>query len=161
MVRARLISEKISLVEKQKVEVGNVVVYQLSGYERTRSHPASSTSDAYTPRWSLPCKVTAVGKGTVECEPCGCPGANRQVPVTQLRILKGEIPSSLVDLNMSVIERENPRFPRSSVARVKSTKSQGGITWSNLLAKAQGTPEKRLKRETEVVVDVLVEAPTV
>ena len=73
MIRAQLLEGRMKLEEKEDFAVGDIVVYILSEYERKHDRPSASTSDAYTPRWSLPSRVVEVNPHTVMCQPFGCP----------------------------------------------------------------------------------------
>ena len=55
----------------------------------------------------------------------------RQVPKSHLRILKGAVPECLVKLNLSLIERENPRFPKPLV--MQRPFSGAVVPWKELL----------------------------
>ena len=148
MMRARLAAERLRLDKDEEVSMGDVVVHQLSNYERSRSRPAGSSSEAYSPKWSLPCRVTAVRAGVVECEPVGCPGARRQVPKSQLKILKGAVPECLVRLNLSLIERENPRFPKPFIMQRPTCAT--AIPWKELLREEEESAKtKKAKIEEE------------
>ena len=113
MIRAQLMEERMKLEEKEDIAVGDIVVYILSEYERKHDRPSASTSDAYTPRWSLPSRVVEVNPQTIVCQPFGCPNQRRQVPRSQVKVLRGEVPQSLVRLNLTQIERLNPRYPKA------------------------------------------------
>src|SRR5262245_9437090 len=71
MLRAKIAAERLALEEIKSIEEGDVIVYQLSGYERGRSRAMNSASEAYTPKGSLPFRVTAVRGEVLECEPIG------------------------------------------------------------------------------------------
>ena len=141
MIRAQLLGERMKLEEKEDVAVGNVVVYIFSEYERKYDRPPASTSDSYTPKWSLPSRVVEVNSRTIICQPFGCPNHHRQMPRSQIKVLRGEVPQSLVRLNLTQIERLNPRYPK--VLMLGSKKPEGAGTWQQL---EDGDQSRRLKR---------------
>ena len=141
MIRAQLLGERVKLEEKENIIVGDIVVYILSDYEKKQHRPPASTSEAYTPKWSLPSRVVEVNSRTVVCQPFGCPNQRRQVPRSQVKVLRGEVPQSLVRLNLTQIERLNPRYPRALI--VGPMKVEAGQSWQAL---GGGEEPQRVKR---------------
>ena len=155
MMRAKLIAERLRLQEKQKLAVGDVIVYFMSDYERARCRPAASMSDAYTPKWSLPCRVISVKSGAVECEHVGCPGSRRQVPLSKVKLLKGDIPESLVQLNLTLIERETPRY-QGSLSLKEPRRKKAIVEWKDIVDDETETLQVKRPKSTvqEVIVDI-------
>jgi len=140
----REMRERMKLEEKEEVAVGDVVVYILSEYERKHDRPPASTSDAYTPKWSLPRRVVEVSPRTIVCQPFGCPNQRRQVPKSQVKVLRGEVPQSLVRLNLTQIERLNPRYPKALLI-LGQKKVEVGATWQQLEDGDQSLRFKRMR----------------
>ena len=82
------------------------------------------------------------------CEMAGCQGSVRQVPKAKLRVLKGCIPASLAQLNLTLIQRENPRYPKPRVLR-RAEEPQKAVSWKDLTEAAVDHGLKRSRRSEE------------
>lgn len=79
--RARLQEERQLRLVEADVKVGDWIVFWLSDYERSLSSREGLTK--YSPKWSLPAKVSQVKDKTVIVKLWGDLDCERQVPVAQ------------------------------------------------------------------------------
>ena len=118
----------------EKVEEGDWIVFLRSTYE---SKTAADTENvgSYAPPWSLPAKVIRVGKNQITVKECGS-GRERQVPTSQARLLKGEIPPSLQKTNLREIFKMPPRRPEPPGAAKDVRADMPPVTWRHFMSEA-------------------------
>lgn len=134
MLRAKLVSEERKLEHPTNLQVGDWIVYLSSVYEKETGARKEDCSTRYGPQWSLPSRVTEVKDKVVLCDICGIPGSQRQVPLTQIRVLKGEVPRTLASLNLLMMKKELPM----NIRLLKShTTTAIPLTWEKLAKKAR------------------------
>ena len=155
--RAQVTSEFLLQEAKETIAKGDWVVYWLSSYER-RTKESDEAAKKYTAHWSLPAKVKKVQDKICIVIPWGSPSEERQVPIAQVRRLEGALPPTLVEANMRLIERIEPRSTKHWLLRRPDMPRHK--RWAEVLedveveedlpesSKASGTPKKR-KRTTK------------
>ena len=77
------------------------------------------------------------------------------MPRSQIKVLRGEVPQSLVRLNLTQIERLNPRYPKALM--LGSKKPEGAGTWQQLEDGDQSRRSKRTRPADQRPGDVEVE----
>eukprot|EP00923_Selenidium_pygospionis_P053269 GHVN01092275.1.p1 GENE.GHVN01092275.1~~GHVN01092275.1.p1 ORF type:complete len:339 (+),score=12.81 GHVN01092275.1:69-1085(+) len=95
----------------EKVKLGDFVIYLRSDYERTRMDEGAQ-SFRYSPKWSLPAKVTQVGTGVLRLLEYGT-AQERKVPISQVKVLPVDLPLTIRKINWEHIQHCFPRrgFP--------------------------------------------------
>eukprot|EP01068_Selenidium_serpulae_P014757 Selendium_serpulae@DN6139_c3_g3_i2.p1 len=106
--------------EQKNVNVGDVVVFRLSEYER-QSHEHITGEPKYRAKWSLPQRVTAVKQGVVMVKSLWRVGKERQVPVVQIKKVSGRIPQILRDqVEHNIVTKLRPQLEHKSPSLVES-----------------------------------------
>ena len=107
---------------RSEVSVGDVVVHQLSDYEKPiiGVHP-DSASGKFQAAFSGPARVVEVKDKAIIVKPLWSLGDARQVPVSQVKILPMYLPQTLKDLATKHFEIVSPLFVGRSGIR-----SEGG-----------------------------------
>nr|ABV45228.1 unknown [Ascogregarina taiwanensis] len=149
--RTRLEREDKARLVAKNVRPGDWVVYWLSKYEKGVG--CTEGVDKYSSSWSLPAKVKEVKDGTCLVTCWGDPRAERQVPLAQIRILEGEIPATLQEINFKLLEKAEPRTIRHWSRREKT--AEPARNWEEFLttsaklsqAKKVGKTEGDLKKK--------------
>eukprot|EP00914_Ancora_sagittata_P012686 GHVO01024404.1.p1 GENE.GHVO01024404.1~~GHVO01024404.1.p1 ORF type:complete len:165 (+),score=7.08 GHVO01024404.1:614-1108(+) len=110
LVRASMVADKtLTLLSPNDVKLGDLVVYQLSEYERRKDqHEKDLDRIKYTPSWSLPCRVMKVQDQALVVKHLWGPEGERSVPRVRIQILGEDVPKLLTDVNLRAIERSAP-----------------------------------------------------
>ena len=137
MLRVKLVSEERKLDYPKNLHVGDWIVYLSSNYEKENDARKSDCSTRYGPQWSLPSLITEIKDKVVLCDICGIPGSQRQVPITQIRVLKGEVPKTLASLNLLLMKKEMPRQIR---LLKNNDAADPTISWDKLAKRAKYNP---------------------
>lgn len=138
MLRVKLVSEERKLDYPENLHVGDWIVYLSSNYEKENDARKSDCSTRYGPQWSLPSLITEIKDKVVLCDICGIPGSQRQVPITQIRVLKGEVPKTLASLNLLLMKKEMPRQIR---LLKNNDAADPTISWDKLAKRAKYNPD--------------------
>ena len=111
LVRASILSQKVTVAHQPKFQVGDIVVFQMSKYER--SIEVDKTDHSYDMRWSLPHRVKKIKGDSLQCVPmaAGEAALPRQVSASVTRALKPDIPASLVPATIAQLRVKAPRRP--------------------------------------------------
>ena len=153
MILEKLIQENRELTESlNEFEVGKWVVYPLGEHERQyATHPVSSNLK-YSPQWSLPAKITQLKNNALTVAVLGCPMRTRDVAKQACRLLKYDIPQSLVKLALETIDYEAPRYPLAVKVTSEGPNAKRR-TWDQLILERDTVEEeikKRVRRNTPV-----------
>lgn len=145
LLKAQLDRENYKVVQSDNIQVGDWVVYLQSKYEKKVTSP-EGTNIKYSPLWSLPAKVTQVKPTIIYARNWGTSDEPRQIPKTQVYKLEGNLPPSLQQLTLRLLEYDSPRavVPRM-VPKHGSLPVQ---TWSDLLENVEVSNPKRLRRNS-------------
>lgn len=108
LARQRLLADEQLVVTKQHVKVGDWVVYLQGAPEVAEAY---GSTHKYAVPWSLPAKVLEVNDKVCRVEDWHTRKV-RQVPLTLVRKLQGEIPPSLRALNEANLQRVMPKRAR-------------------------------------------------
>ena len=120
LIHDELIARDISLMDSPTFVPGQWIAYYLSGYERSKVHNVESqTSLKYSPTWSLPCRIAQVKDNVLIVHEMGLKGFERQVPISQVKLLKSEIPEPLAEVNLKLLETAAPVYTRRCSPRSK------------------------------------------
>ncbi len=134
--RKSLMEESQLTMEKSIPKIGGWIIFPLSDYEKEVTEGSRSK---YSSSWSLPAKVREVRDKI--CIVKTWEGRERQVPISQVFKLIGEVAPSLQEANVKVLERWDPlQMPTTSPP--PSTKST--VQWDEFLDKEK---EKKNARE--------------
>lgn len=118
--------QQVTLQVTENIKEGDWIVYLLSGYEQKALEGSESK---YSPSWSLPAKVIKL-KDRV-CVVKTWQQRERQVPFTQVRVLRGTVHPMLAELNLNQLRYQLP-FRRTAVEHQQSVKS-----WKEFLGDAE------------------------
>ena len=113
---------------------GDWIVFLRSTYE-SKVAAAAENVGSYAPPWSLPAKICRVGKNQLTVRECGT-GRERQVPISQVRQLQGDIPPSLQRINLREILKMPPRRPEPSGATSDTRDDMPPVTWRDFMKEA-------------------------
>lgn len=140
LLKAQLDREEYKLSKSSDIQVGDWVVYYLSKYEK-KATTLESNSPKYSPSWSLPAKVVAVKSTYVQVQNWGSHGLPRQVPLTQVRKLSGNLPPSLQQLTLELMSVDHPQSVRPKF--VNKPVYKDGSSWNSVLDNANANEKKR------------------
>lgn len=143
VLKAQLDREDYRLSHATEFNEGDWVVYFLSTYEKSVSN--NDVSVKYSAEWSLPSRVIKVHSTTLDVCPWGSVNIERQVPKVQIRKLDGQVPPSLQQLNLKVLEYCNPRAVRPKF--INKQQFPTSVTWKELLDSKSSTVRKHPRLE--------------
>jgi transposase InsO family protein len=132
--RKILEEENLACVAPRNIQVGQWVVFWLSLTEKQTLSEAGNNK--YSARWSLPAQVAEVKKGTITVQ-CWGGGGQRQVPIAQVKVLQGAVPSTLQDLNVKLLTKFVPRTIRHWSLKPGGS---GSSEWSEVINKSAKVP---------------------
>jgi hypothetical protein len=140
LVKSRLLAQGFQAKEKQ-VKVGDWVVFILSDYEKKciTLFSKSPNAEAHTTNWSLPAKVVEVKDKALVCHVMGRPYDVRQVSSSSVKVLSGMIPSTLVNLNLEMIDKDTPVRTKTPDDAPSATK----MSWKDFMDYVERRPKKR------------------
>lgn len=154
VVRACLESQKLKVTNQKEFKVGDIVVFQMSKYEREVEIHA--TDHTYDMRWSLPHRVKSVKGNSLQCIPlaAGDSALPRQVSMSVTKVLKPDVPLSLVPATVAQLKVSAPRRPWQ---RPKDTFGRP-LAWSQIRSETgrQGVKRSRPGFTVEECSDALV-----
>ena len=151
LCRAHLQSDSKMTVAQSKspIKVGDWIVYLLpSAKEKVKQ----DLLNKFSKLWSLPAKVLAVSDRQITVSTWSS-NVKIDVPISKVRILQGEIPRSLLKLNLQQLEVANP----PELSPPIFIDGQAASTWSSALdeAHSSSTPiedSNRKRRRTNLSV---------
>lgn len=136
MVRLMLLKDEHLRLTRDKIKIGDWIVYLITDAERPSIH------DKYSMSWSLPAKVVELkDKACVVLE--WLVAKPRQVPLAHVRKLQGEVPASLQPLNYRALTKELPKAKQVTVTGKP-------VTWDELLQKADREVQGTSGIDTEI-----------
>jgi len=127
--RASINSEPRLRITEKNIKINDWVVYLLPMHDvKTKQ----DVENKFNTMWSLPAKVVSVNDKVVKLEEWAT-RKEVQVPITKVRVLQGEVPISLREVNLHQLESSLP-----SNLRVQGARSVDSPTpWSEFLTKAK------------------------
>ena len=132
--------------EASVIKAGDWVIYFLSDYEK-KANQSRPLADQYKAQWSLPARVKQVKDKMCIVESWGESGFERQVPTHHVKKLEGTMPPTLVEANIKMIEKCEPRTLRHW--SLKQPEAAREATWDDIAAmskkKGKQGPEEQLK----------------
>lgn len=114
MHNCRIREENKLTAVKERFQTGSWIIYPLSFYEQ-RQIPEKPFK--YSLNWSLPAKIVQIRKDVAIVS--NWLDRERQVPLSSIRILKGEVSPSLMKANLEMIKMEMP-VKHSPIQKIKS-----------------------------------------
>eukprot|EP00922_Rhytidocystis_sp_ex-Travisia-forbesii_P041948 GHVS01062657.1.p1 GENE.GHVS01062657.1~~GHVS01062657.1.p1 ORF type:complete len:169 (-),score=0.67 GHVS01062657.1:34-540(-) len=108
--------EQLLLSKSDQFKVGDIVVYHMSEYEKTKASCTSDdvTSRKYGPQWSLPVRVREVQERTLKVQhTLGGRKGSRMVPKSKARRIVSDVPQSLIGQAYESLGFEFPERPKS------------------------------------------------
>lgn len=133
----------------ESIAVGDWVIFYQSPYEKSKDAAKPLLADKYLASWSLPAKVLRIADKVIHCCLLGIPVWVRQVPVNQVRVLKGPVPHTLAKLNQELLEKDSvaPGFVRH---RQVVPQPVGASSWTEVIEEVVSQRKKRLRPPPEV-----------
>eukprot|EP01066_Platyproteum_vivax_P017697 Platyproteum_vivax@DN7417_c0_g1_i2.p1 len=102
------------------VAVGDWILYVLSPYEqKVLNKMANVAATSYSAGWSLPARVQSVKAGAVVVKPWGAPQKFRQVPMSQMKVLRGKVPPTLEEITSRILQICKPEWSQVIHPRVE------------------------------------------